>query len=129
MVQIQTHQLFRLIEVQELTDNFEQWNPARTLKYDTHRYQNTTTETVRPPQWKPFHYSKTKIYLRPFHSPYTSSSLNLSPRLSWITINPQNYTGVNFHESAQCSDYASKTFTVWWLKSKSAMPLISFHTC
>ena len=45
------------------------------------------------------------------------------------TVNPQNYKGVNFHGSAQYSYYASKTFTVWWLKSKSAMLLINFHTC
>ena len=46
-----------------------------------------------------------------------------------ITVNPQNYTGVNFHESAQYSNSASKTFAVWLLKSKNAMPLINFHTC
>ena len=42
------------------------------------------------------------------------------------TINPQNYTGVNFRELAQYTDSTSKTFTVWWLKSKNAMPLILF---
>ena len=28
------------------------------------------------------------------------------------TVNPQNYTGVNFHESAQYSNSVSKTFAV-----------------
>ena len=28
------------------------------------------------------------------------------------TVNPQNYTGVNFRESAQYSDYTRKTFVV-----------------
>ena len=31
-----SHQLFRLIEVQELTYNFKQWYPARTLKDSMH---------------------------------------------------------------------------------------------
>ena len=43
------------------------------------------------------------------------------------TVNLQNYTGVDFHRSAQYSYSASKTFAVWWLKS--AMLLINFHTC
>ena len=43
-----------------------------------------------------------------------------------ITVNPQNYTGINFHISAQYSNSASKTFTVWWLKS--TLQLINFHT-
>ena len=46
-----------------------------------------------------------------------------------ITVNPQNYMGINFHESAQYSNSASKTFAVWLLKSKNAMPLINFHKC
>ena len=46
-----------------------------------------------------------------------------------ITVNPQNYMGVNFHESAQYSNSVSKTFAVWLLKSKNTMPLINFHTC
>ena len=41
-------------------------------------------------------------------------------------VNPQNYTAINFHESAQYSDSASKTFVVWWLKDQSAIPLINF---
>ena len=44
------------------------------------------------------------------------------------TINPQNYMGVNFCESGQYSDSASKAFAVWWFKSNSVMPLINFHT-
>ena len=48
---------------------------------------------------------------------------------SLCTVNPQNYMGVNFRESAQYSNSMSKAFTVWWLKSKSAMRLINFHTC
>ena len=52
---------------------------------------------------------------------------NLAKQLT--TVNPQNYTGVNFYRSAQYSNSTSKTFVVWWLKSKSAMPLINFHTC
>ena len=44
------------------------------------------------------------------------------------TINPQNYTDVNFRKSAQYSNSASKTFTVGWLKRKSTMPLINFYT-
>ena len=35
------------------------------------------------------------------------------------TVNPQNYMGINFRESAQYSYSASKNFAVWWLKSKS----------
>ena len=45
------------------------------------------------------------------------------------TVNPQTYTGVNVCKSAQYSDSASKISTAWWLKSKSTMPLINFHTC
>ena len=46
-----------------------------------------------------------------------------------ITVNPQNYAGVNLRESAQYSNSTSKTFAVWWLKSKNKMPLILFYTC
>ena len=37
------------------------------------------------------------------------------------TLYPQNYTAVNFRESAQYFDSAGKTFVVWWLKSESAI--------
>ena len=41
-----------------------------------------------------------------------------------LTVNPQNYTGVNFRESAQYFDYTSKIFVVWWHKSNSVMLLL-----
>ena len=47
-------------------------------------------------------------------------------RLYSYTINPQNYTAVNFRELAQYTDSKGKNFVVWWLKSKNAMPLILF---
>lgn len=34
-----------------------------------------------------------------------------------ITVNPQNYTGINIHKSAQFFEFTSKMFMVWYLKS------------
>ena len=50
------------------------------------------------------------------------------PKWYLATVNPQNYTIVNFRESAQYSNHMSKIFAIWWHNSKSAMPLINFHT-
>ena len=60
-------------------------------------------------------------------SPLTTTDSQHYYKTDLHTVNPQNYMGVNFHKSAQYSNSTSKTFMVWWLKGKSAMPLINLH--